>query len=135
MINPLIFGPIIDIVGRIFDKVIPDSAGAEKAKLELVLRAQDQEVQLALKQIEVNLVEAAHPSIFVAGWRPAVGWICVFGLGWNFVGYPIANWITELWYPQFVPPALLSDNLLELVLGMLGMAGLRSWEKYKTITK
>lgn len=133
--NPLILGPIFDIAGKIFDRVIPDKAAAEKAKLDLLQQAQTQEFSLALEQIKVNLAEAQHPSIFVAGWRPWIGWVCGFGLFWNFVGYPLAGWVAKIWFPDFEPPALLSDNLLELTLAMLGMAGLRSWEKWKNVAR
>ena len=133
--NPLILGPVFDIVGKIFDRVIPDKAAAEKAKLELLAQAQNQEVSLALEQIKVNLAEAQHSSIFVAGWRPFIGWTCGLGLMWNFLGYPLATWVAELYYPNFTPPVLLSENLLELTLAMLGMAGLRSWEKWKQVAR
>lgn len=133
--NPLILGPIFDIAGKIFDRVIPDKAAAEKAKLDLLQQAQTQEFSLALEQIKVNLAEAQHPSIFVAGWRPFIGWTCGAGLCWNFIGYPLATWAAEYFNPEFVPPALLSENLLELTLAMLGMAGLRSWEKWKNVAR
>lgn len=136
MAAPLFLLPaIIDVVGKVLDKVIPDKAAAEKAKVDLLIAAQTQEFQLALGQIETNKEEAKHESIFVAGWRPFIGWTCGFGLFWNFLGYPLANWVAEYWHPEFTPPALLSDNLLELTLGMLGMAGLRSWEKIKNMNK
>lgn len=126
---------IIEIGARILDRVIPDKAAAEQAKLELLKAAQDQEFALSLGQIETNKEEAKHESIFVAGWRPFIGWTCGIGLFWNFVGYPLAGWLAEYFNPEFVPPALLSENLLELTLAMLGMAGLRSWEKWKNISR
>jgi hypothetical protein len=133
--NPLILGPIFDIAGKIFDRLIPDKVAADAAKLELLKQAQTEEFALALKQVETNLEEAKHPSVFVAGWRPGIGWVCALGLFWNFLGYPIATWAAELWRPDFMPPALISENLMELTLAMLGMAGLRSWEKFKGIAR
>jgi hypothetical protein len=124
---------IVDIAGKIFDRVIPDKAAAEAAKLELLKEAQSNEFTLALKQIETNIEEAKHASIWVAGWRPFIGWVCGTGLAWNFVGYPVANWIIAIWFPDYSAPELFSDNLMELTLAMLGMAGLRSWEKFKGI--
>jgi hypothetical protein len=131
--NPLLLGPIFEIVGKVIDRVIPDTAAAEKAKLDMLQEATRNEFNAAMEQVKVNLVEAAHPSIFVAGWRPAIGWICGLGLAWNFVGYPMVSWAASLWWPDFIPPELVADNLMELTLGMLGMAGLRSWEKYKGV--
>lgn len=126
---------LLDIGSKILDRVIPDKAAAEKAKLELLAAAQNQEFSLALEQIKTNQEEAKHASIFVAGWRPFIGWTCGLGLFWNFLGYPLATWAVVVWHPAFTPPALLSDNLMELTLAMLGMAGLRSWEKFKNVAK
>lgn len=133
--NPILLSGLFSVAEKIFDRVIPDKAAAEKAKLELLATAQSQEVQLALEQIRVNATEAQHSSIFVAGWRPFVGWTCGAGLAWNFLGYPLANWVAELVKPEFTPPPLLSDHLFELTLAMLGMAGLRSWEKWKQVAR
>lgn len=138
MVAPVLLGVIpslIDIGSKILDRVIPDKAAAEAAKLELLKAAQDQEFALSLGQIETNKEEAKHQSIFVAGWRPFIGWTCGIGVCWNFLGYPMATWAATLWLSDFTPPALISDNLLELTLAMLGMAGLRSWEKYKQIAR
>ena len=86
-------------------------------------------------QLEVNKVEAAHPNIFVSGWRPAVGWLCAAGLGWAFVGAPIAAWILILVSPGTPLPTIQSENLLELVLAMLGLGGLRSFEKIRNAAR
>lgn len=131
--NPLLLGPILDVAGKVFDRLFPDKEKAEQAKLDLLREAQGQEFRSALEQVRVNMEEAKHPSVFVAGWRPAIGWTCAAGLFWNFLGYPLATWAAALWRPDFTPPRLLSDSLMELTLGMLGMAGLRSWEKYAKV--
>ncbi|MCW0234673.1 MAG: holin family protein [Ferrovibrio sp.] len=78
---------------------------------------------------ELNKIEAAHRSVFVAGWRPAVGWICAAGVGWAYLGHPLFLWAAALWSPGLKPPEIQIDSLFELVLAMLGMAGLRSFEK------
>ncbi|WP_374302017.1 3TM-type holin [Ferrovibrio sp.] len=78
---------------------------------------------------ELNKIEAAHRSVFVAGWRPAVGWICAAGVGWAYLGHPLFLWAAALWAPGIQPPDIRIDSLFELVLAMLGMAGLRSFEK------
>lgn len=131
--NPLLIGPIFEIGSKIIDKFFPDTAEADKKKAELMLLVQQGELQVSLEQIKTNQMEAQHASIFVAGWRPFIGWTCGIGLCWNFLGHPIAVWATEIWRPDLTPPALLSDNLMELTLAMLGMAGLRSWEKFKGV--
>jgi len=131
--NPLLIGPIFEIGAKIIDKFFPDTAEADKKKAELMLLVQQGELQVSLEQIKTNQTEAQHASIFVAGWRPFIGWTCGIGLCWNFLGHPMATWVAEIYHPEFTPPALLSDNLMELTLAMLGMAGLRSWEKFKGV--
>ena len=75
------------------DKVIPDADAAQKAKqtieLELIKAAND----INLAQVETNKTEAAHRSVWVSGWRPAVGWCCALGVFWMFIGSPAAQWI------------------------------------------
>lgn len=131
--NPLLIGPIFEIGSKIIDKLFPDTEEADKKKAELALMVQQGELQLSMEQIKTNQLEAQHQSIFVAGWRPFIGWTCGVGLCWNFLGHPLTVWATEIWRPDLTPPALLSDNLMELTLAMLGMAGLRSWEKFKGV--
>lgn len=130
--NPL---AIVEIGARLLDKVIPDKGAREKAQFELMRAAQDQDFQLALQQIKVNEAEAQHQSIFVAGWRPALGWVCVAGLFYNFLVYPVLTWAVVVFDASITPPKLLSENLMELVLGMLGLGALRSFEKWKGVAK
>lgn len=132
---PLLAIPILDIVGKVLDKIIPDTAAADKAKLELLAAAGSQEFALALEQIKTNQEEAKHSSIFVAGWRPFIGWVCGVSLAWNFIGYDLVTWIVALKKMDVVLPTIASDNLMELTLAMLGMAGLRSWDKFKGIAR
>lgn len=131
--GPLVL-PIINLVGGILDKFITNKADAEKAKLELLVAAQSNEFNLALKQVEVNVEEAKHQSVFVAGWRPFLGWVCGIALCYHFVGYPLMNWFIEIYKPDFVAPELDTSALMELVIGMLGLAGLRTFEKVKNAT-
>jgi hypothetical protein len=130
--NPL---AIVEIGARLLDKIIPDKDARAKAQAELLKAAQDQDFQLALAQIEVNKQEAQHTNLFVAGWRPAVGWICVCGLTYNFILYPMMLWFVAVFGYGFTPPPLLSENLMELVLGMLGLGVLRTAEKWKGVAR
>ena len=130
--NPL---ALLEIGGRLLDKIIPDKDAREKAQAELLRAAQDQDFQKAIAQIEVNKMEAQHTSLFVAGWRPAIGWICVVGLGYNFLLYPMMTWLVAITGAEFTPPPLLSENLMELVMGMLGLGALRSFEKWKGVAR
>jgi hypothetical protein len=130
--NPL---AIVEIGARLLDKIIPDKDARDRAQAELLRAAQDQDFQKAMGQLEVNKMEAQHSSLFVAGWRPAMGWICVVGLCYNFLLYPMLTWLVVVTSAELTPPPLLSENLMELVLGMLGLGALRSFEKWKGVSR
>jgi hypothetical protein len=117
--------PALQAVGSIVDELW--TSDEEKLDKQAILARLAQ--QPAMVQAEINKVEAAHRSIFVAGWRPAIGWVCAASLAYEFVGYPALLWYAELYHPGLVPPVILNENLFELVLAMLGMAGLRTFEK------
>ncbi|MBI1775212.1 MAG: hypothetical protein HYR63_07695 [Proteobacteria bacterium] len=126
-----ILGPII---GRLID-LIPDPNARAKAQAE----AQAQLLAVLAKadneQAETNKAEAASASVFVAGWRPAIGWVCAISLFYQYIGRAL---ITALFDAMRWPaPVLLGldDNLWQLMLGMLGMGGLRTFEKLKGVTK
>lgn len=124
---------ILEIGAKLLDKVIPDRDAREKAQAELLKAANDQDFQLSLAQIRVNEEEAKSDNIFKSGWRPAIGWICVFGLFYNFVLYNILLWVVATFGINITPPALMSDILMELVFAMLGLGSLRTFEKVKGI--
>jgi hypothetical protein len=88
--------------------------------------------ELISLQTKINEIEAGHRSIFVAGWRPFIGWICGFALAYNFVIRDLFIWILQ---PQEIPPALQMEHLMTVLLGMLGLGGLRTYEKLKDKTK
>jgi len=107
-------------VADVVDKFIetPD----EKTAFKTVMARMAQ--QPALAQVELNKIGAASRSIFVSGWRPAVGWVCAIGLAFAFLVNPILQWAVDKPGPE-----LPLDIILELVIGMLGLAGLRTVEK------
>jgi len=97
---------------------------AQKGELEQL----NAEVKLLVAQIEINKVEAAHKSIFVAGWRPFIGWVCGLGLLYNVILAPFLDiWLTV--------PEIKSDLLYPVLLGMLGLGGMRSFEKVKRVSR
>lgn len=116
---------------KIVDKFVPDPA--EKARAEAELRAS----LLAWDQAQMatNTAEAQSNSVFVAGWRPFIGWCCGLALSVQFVVGPLAVWAFDLaGHPIQAPPAL--DGMLwELMFGMLGLGGLRTFEKVKGVSK
>ena len=137
--NPLLnllAGPVIDAVGKIIDRVIPDKAAAEKAKLEFAAVQQSQEFQLALQQIIVNVEEAKHPSIFVSGWRPFVGWVCGVALAYVALLEPLARFVAIVSFGYVGLFPVIDTNLtMQVLLGILGLGGLRTWEKQKQVAR
>ena len=130
MINAL-----LPIIGTVLDKVIPDNNAKQKAKQEIEKALIDNAAKINLTQAETNKIEAAHRSVFVSGWRPFLGWCSGVGFAWVFVISPVAQWVLVLQGNPVVLPQLQTDVLMELTLAMLGLAGLRSWEKSKGLTK
>ncbi len=131
-----ILGDIIGAVKDLAGKAIVD----KDKKNEILYKLQELEDRTdqrfhdeLMGQIEVNKVEAANPSVFVAGWRPAVGWVCATGLGWQFVLSPFvetgARWAG--WAGQM--PVVDTGALLTLILGMLGIGAQRTMEKIKGV--
>ena len=122
---------VVGVVDNVLDKFVEDKD--LRAKLNHELKTQVQQANLA--QIEVNKTQASHPSIFVAGARPAIMWICAFGLGGQFVFQPICTWAMVIWTPWLTVPVLPTEGLLTLTLSLLGLGGMRSFEKTKGIQR
>jgi cell division protein FtsI/penicillin-binding protein 2 len=112
-------------------KIFPDKTKADEAKARLIELQMNGELQQIMGQLDINKAEAASGNAYASSWRPTIGYICAFGLAYNFIIYPTLGWYAATYMPGFVPPPLLSDNLMELVMGMLGLAGLRTMEKIK----
>ena len=83
-------------------------------------------------QAEINKIEAQHRTIFVAGWRPFIGWVCGVALAYNFILRDLLVWFIG---PEQVPPALQMEHLMTVLIGMLGLGGMRTFEKFKDKTK
>lgn len=125
---------IVPIIGDIIDRVIPDKEAAARAKRELEVLEQKGELGLLLEQIEVNKVEAGHRSVFVAGWRPFIGWSCGFIFVYHGIVVHIVEFIAALngvdvgTLPKFDIGVFTS-----VLLGLLGLGGLRTYEKFKGV--
>lgn len=118
-------GGIIDTISSVVDKLVPDKGQAAEFKHEIAMSL----VNSDMAQMDINKEEAKHPSIFVAGWRPAVGWVCVIALGGQFVIFPIMDWMCAIWWPDVVAPSLEMHELMTLLMGLLGMGTLRTFDK------
>lgn len=139
--NPLLVGGIVEAVGKVADDLFTSDDERMKAQLEadkIGLEAAKVDADLIKGQQEINKVEAAHDSIFVAGWRPAIGWVGVVALAYQYILYPLLLWVwawlqAKEWVPTTMkaPPLLDAEALWILLTGILGIAGARTFEKVR----
>ena len=132
---PAILTALVPALGTLVDRLIPDKAAAQRAKDEMEAALVKASNEAALAQVEVNKIEAGHNSVFVAGWRPSIGWVCAAGLAWAFVAAPVASWGLVVFGIKAELPDIQTDYLLELVIAMLGMGGLRTFEKMRGVAR
>jgi dienelactone hydrolase len=132
--NPLIVAPILQLGQSLLERWFPDPQKKAEAEQQFMLLMQEQDFRKVIAQLEVNAKEAASPHLFVAGWRPFVGWCCGAGFLWATIGQPVVAWVAiAKGWPA--PPAIDTEVLLYVLGGMLGLGGLRSFEKSKGVTK
>jgi hypothetical protein len=122
---------VLDLVG----KVVQDRDAANRLAHEIATLAERQAHELAKYQNETNKAEAAHKSLFVAGWRPAVGWICALGMFSNYMLIPVANFVLALTDSAVIVPNLDTSEMMPVLIGMLGLGTLRTYEKYKCVSR
>ena len=130
--NPMIIAPIFELGKSLIERWFPDPAKKAEAEAQFMLMMQEQDFKKVLGQLEVNAAEAASPHIFVAGWRPFVGWCCGLGFLWATIAQPMVAWVAAArGWPA--PPAIDTEVLLYVLGGMLGLGTLRSFEKTKGV--
>ena len=115
-------------VANIVDKFVEtddEKRAAEIIKAKLMMKP-------SLAQIELNKIEARHRSIFVAGWRPFIGWVCGLALLWHFILYDMLTWITVNYFPEVteIPKLTGTETLTTVVLSLLGLGAMRTAEKF-----
>jgi hypothetical protein len=139
--NPLLLGPLVDIIKGVIGKIWPDPALQAEANLKLATLVQTGELaelaaatDLAKAQIGVNQAEASSGNAYAASWRPTVGYVCVAGLSYTFLLQPLLPWFATVFGLTVPPlPPLDTNTLMTLLLGMLGIGGMRSVEKIKGV--
>lgn len=132
---------LLDVGGKIIERLWPDPAQRDAAKLELFKLQQSGELaqlaaqtELAKGQLEVNKAEAASGNAYASSWRPTVGYVCVAGLFYTFLLQPLLPWTAALFGAHVPPlPPLDTNVLMTLLLGMLGIGGMRTAEKVKGV--
>lgn len=123
-LDPLTAG--IDLATVAINKIWPDKSAAEAAQLAAA-------VAIVQGQLDTNKAEAASASPFTSGWRPGIGWVCVIALFFQYVARPTIVWVGILTGHSWPELPGIDDNLWQLMLGMLGLGGLRSFEKVKGV--
>ena len=133
---------LIPLLGQLIDRFLPDATAASEAKLKLFdavqrgeLAALDAEMRLALGQIEVNKADAQSDSLLRGGWRPMAGWVCVAGFGYEFLIRPLLPWLLTVIFGADVPelPKIDIEFINTLLFALLGLGGIRTLEKIKTV--
>ena len=122
---------ILGLAAPIIDQFVED----KDAKANIKAKLQSELIALDAAQAQANIEQSKHPSIFVAGARPAIMWICAFGLMTNFFLMPNAEWAVAIWFPGTPLPRLETGELMTLTLSLLGLGGMRSFEKMKGVAR
>jgi hypothetical protein len=127
-----LIGPVTSII----DKIVPDKDQAAKLAHEIATMSEKMANEQVLAQLEVNKAEAASGSLFKGGWRPSIGWICGLALFWSFILQPFLVFFLLVFGVDLPPlPEVGTADLMPILLGMLGLGGLRSYEKVQKVTK
>lgn len=130
-LDPITAG--LDTLNTVINKIFPNKADADAAKARLVELQINGDLQLALGQQATNTAEAGSSSVFVAGWRPFIGWVCGMGCAWNWIGLPIAKLACALMGQVIVLQMADLSEMMPLLLGMLGIGGMRTFEKVRGV--
>ena len=128
MIEKLI-GPVTGLL----DKFIEDKDQKNALAHEIATMSQKYAQEIAQGQMAINQVEAAHKSLFVSGWRPAVGWVCVLGMFGNFITIPFSNFVLALLGINIVIPLVPLETMMPVLMGMLGLGAMRTYEKKNSV--
>ena len=127
---------LLPLISTVIDRVVPDKNGAEKAKQAIEAELIANATQLNLAQAETNKIEATHRTVWVAGWRPFIGWVCGVAMAWHFVGVPLIMFLAA-WSGTVIPelPVFDMSSLMTVLMGLLGLGSMRTFEKMKGLTK
>lgn len=127
-------GALLNGIGTLAKNIRIAITGKDPEKLaEIEAKLIELEFAAQKAQTEITLQEAKHPSVFVAGWRPFIGWVCGLGIAYHFIGHPLLLWLFAILDQKISPPALETEGLLSLVMALLGIGGLRTFEKIKGV--
>ena len=127
---------ILGIGNKLIDHFFPDANQAAAAKLRLLEMQQNGDLQVMASQMDINKIEAANSSLFVSGWRPFIGWVCGISLAYAAILEPVSRFIASVMFKyNGAFPVIDTTLTLQILLGLLGLAGMRSWEKKEGVAK
>ena len=126
---------LIGPVTGLLDKFVEDKDQRNALAHEIATMSERYANEQVIAQLEVNKTEAAHKSLFVAGWRPFIGWVCGFGMAGNFITIPFCNFVLALLEQSIIIPLIPLDQMMPVLMGMLGLGGLRTYEKVKGVQR
>ncbi len=124
---------LLPLVTTLFDRLIPDPEKRAQEQAAFISQLMQFAGQQDSGQNSINLEEARHRSVFVAGWRPFIGWVCGAGVCWAFAGEPIARFILAACGVSAELPTLDTSSMMTLITGLLGMAGFRTLERIQGV--
>lgn len=131
----MVFDGIAGLVNTVVDKIFPDANIEAQAKADALKAELAKELEYTLGQLDINKTEAANPSVFVAGWRPMVGWMGALGYGYEFLFRPLLNGLAVAAGLPPVFPGIEMEALTNLLFGLLGLGTLRTAEKIKGVAR
>jgi len=118
---------VTDLAGTVINKIWPDKTEQEKQQLAAA-------VMVVQGQLDINKAEASNPSTFVSGWRPFIGWVCGAACAWNWIGLSVAKFIALTFFAHAIDlKAADISEMMPVLMGMLGLGGLRTFEKVKGV--
>ena len=129
---PSLLPAVTDVIGRFLPE---DKEARAKAERELEQQLATHLAKIDIAQLDINKTEAAHRSIWVSGWRPFIGWSCGGALAWTYVLTPMLTFILGQTGYLIELPAMDMSEMMPVLMGMLGLGGLRTFEKFKKVTK
>lgn len=133
---PAAIRSVSTLADTVVKRIWPDATEVEKEKLAQITQEMQNNFTLLLSQLEVNKIEASSKSVFIAGWRPFVGWVCGVSLAYAAVLEPLAKFIAVVGFGYAGSfPVIDTEITLQVLLGLLGLAGMRSFEKSKSVAR
>ena len=129
---PSILPAVTDVIGRFLPE---DKEAKAKAEREIEAKLTTHLAKIDLAQLDINKTEAAHRSVFVSGWRPFIGWSCGVALAWSYVVTPILTFVLAQTGYLVELPSMNLGEMMPVLMGMLGLGGLRTFEKFKKVSR